>query len=79
MEVEFKVVTSVDRLVLGRGDGSSSVFGRYKIYPVTAKHNMKAQLGRHLLGTKMYSQKEEGLFPINGVDASATYESYWRT
>jgi hypothetical protein len=36
----------------GRGDGSGG--GRYKVYPVTAKHNMKAELGE-LLGTKIYS------------------------
>jgi hypothetical protein len=46
-----------DRLVASpdRGDGGVGVFGRYKIYPVTAKQNTKAHLGRHLLGTKMYS------------------------
>ena len=30
-----------------------SLVFRYKIYPMTAKHNMKAQLGRPLLGTKI--------------------------
>lgn len=37
----------------GRGDGTGG--GRFKVYPVTAKHNMKAGLGSSLLGTKVYS------------------------
>jgi hypothetical protein len=36
----------------GRGDGAGG--GRYKVYPVTAKDNMKAELG-DLLGIKIYS------------------------
>jgi hypothetical protein len=58
----------------GRGDGVGG--GRYRVVPVTAKHNMKADLGRELMGTKMYShalgQCKRIRFPEMGLVALET-------
>jgi hypothetical protein len=59
----------------GRGNGAGG--GRYKVYPVTAKHNMTAELG-DLLGTKIYSHalaKTKNITFPEMDEASATNNS----
>lgn len=63
-----------DQLVASPGIVSERGGSRYKVIPVTAKHNMNVDLGRELLATKIYSPSlnqckrvnfpEKGLAPL---------------
>ena len=44
-----------DVLVSDSSPGAVDGVSRYKVFPVTAKHNMSANLGRELFGTKVFS------------------------